>query len=399
VLTAWGVRPFRFAFVDLDTILSALRCLRLGVDVFSSNPCDALGRVFDYSPLWLAGAVFPVTTDWIVPVGFAVDAAFVCSLILLPPGRGGWQTCAVVSCVLSTPVAFAMERANNDLIIFVLAAGAAALAERSLRLRLVGYACALLAGLLKYYPMLVLALICRERMRVFVPVAIACLVLLLGFVAVEFEDLHRALPLIPVGRYFGDMFGAGTLPFVGRLGLLGLVVTALGVAARIGKLAEADLARLTERERLFLLTGALLILACFFSAQNIGYRALHLLLAAPGLTALATVAQRRMPYRISVAVLLVLLWSECWRHGLAAAVQQRAPWEELAPAAGDAALLLGWLVREACWWWTVTLLAGLSFGMLLGSPVGRAALPSLAQGRAPAGDCGGEQAGDFGIAP
>ena len=389
-LTVWGVTPFRFPFVDLDTILSALRCRRLGVDVFSTNPCDALGRVFDYSPLWLAGAVFPVTTDWIVPCGLAVDVAFLLSLWLLPPGRGGWQVVVITLSVLSTPVAFAMERANNDLLIFTLAAGAAALAARSLRFRLVGYGCALLAGLLKYYPLLVLVLVCRERLRVLLPVAAACVLALGGFVALEHEELGRALPLIPVGRYFGDMFGARTLPFgaayalgwsplSARLGMLALVVTSLLLALRVALRPglQADLARLTERELLFLLTGAMLILGCFFTAQNIGYRSLHLLLAVPALTALAAAGRDRTFYRISVAVVLVLLWSEGWRHWLDALLHERPPWIGAVVLADDAAGLLGWMVRELCWWWTVTLLAGLSFGVLLVSPIGRAALPLL----------------------
>lgn len=394
VLVAWGVEPFRFPFVDLDTILSALRCRRLGVDVFSVNPCDALGRVFDYSPLWLAGAVFPVTTDWIVPGGLAVDAAFLASLWLLPPGRGRWQAVIVTACVLSTPVAFAMERANNDLVIFVLAAGAAALTQRSLAVRMVGYGCALLAGLLKYYPLLVLVLLCRERARVCVPVVVACGLGLILFVALEFQELGRALPLIPVGRYFGDMFGARTLPFgaadalglsplSARLAMVGLVVSSLTVAVTAGAHArvQVDLDRLTERERVFLLTGAMLILGCFFTAQNIGYRSLHLLMTVPALTALATVGRYRQFYRLSAAVMLVLLWSEGWRHGVDALLQLRPPWADLPRPVDGFAWLLGWLVRELCWWWTVTLLAGLSFGVVLRSPVGRAALPRLA-GRA-----------------
>ena len=395
-LVVWGVHPFSFPFLDLDTILSALRCLRLGVDVFATNPCDALGRVFDYSPLWLALSVLPVTTAWIVPVGLLIDAAFLASLLLLPAARGRWQAAVLTAGVLSTPVAFALERANNDLIIFVLAAGAAALAVRSFRLRLLAYACAILAGLLKYYPLALLALIARETPRRFVPVALGASLVLLGFVAIEAEDLRRALPLIPVGWYLSNMFGVSTLPLglvdalglpasVGRFGLVGLVVLSLGAAMRIGARASVgeDLARLTEGERVFLLTGALLILGCFFSAQNIGYRAVHLLFALPGVTALATVARHRRWYRMGVAVLLALLWAEGWRHWLDALAQGRPPWEELAPRAADAALLLGWLVREGCWWWVVTMLAGLSFSALLSWPMGRAMLPLLAAAARP----------------
>ena len=46
------------------------------------------------------------------------------------------------------------------------------------------------------------------------------------------------------------------------------------------------IAGLGEGERAFLLAGALLVLGCFVAAQNIGYRAVHLLLVLPPLLAL-----------------------------------------------------------------------------------------------------------------
>ncbi len=387
----------------------------MGIDVFSSNPCDALGRVFDYSPLWLVADVLPVTADWVRPAGLLVDLAFISTLSLLPPGRGRWQVAILVACSLSTPVAFALERANNDLIVFVLAALAAALAARHFRWRLVGYLCALLAGMLKYYPLLLLLLICRERLVVAGAVSGAAALVLFGGVGLAFADLHRALPLIPTGQFFGDMFGVSTLPLgltylwglppiVAQMGLVTLIVVSALAALRFGLSTGVgrDVAGLTERERLFLLAGALLILGCFFAAQNIGYRALHLLLAAPALTALATIAPRRRVYRVSVFALVILLWAEGWRHWVDAAVLHRAPWETVAPAVGTSAQLLAWCAREACWWWLVTVLAGLSFSVLLASPVGQAALPTLwrqlSRGAAPGGK-GGEQAGHLGIAP
>src|SRR3990170_318275 len=65
-LRSWGVDPFAFPFVDADTVLSAVRCLQAGVDVFVSNPCDPVRRAFDYSPMWLVLlGKLPVTEAWV----------------------------------------------------------------------------------------------------------------------------------------------------------------------------------------------------------------------------------------------------------------------------------------------------------------------------------------------
>src|SRR5579864_490329 len=53
ILKQFGFEPFRFPFLDIHAILAAAQCQRLGIDVYLSNPCDALGRVHVYSPLWL----------------------------------------------------------------------------------------------------------------------------------------------------------------------------------------------------------------------------------------------------------------------------------------------------------------------------------------------------------
>ncbi|HET7255621.1 MAG TPA: acyltransferase [Xanthobacteraceae bacterium] len=53
ILHGWGVDSFVFPFLDIEGMLSSIRCLRLGIDVFATNPCDVLGRVFDYPPIWL----------------------------------------------------------------------------------------------------------------------------------------------------------------------------------------------------------------------------------------------------------------------------------------------------------------------------------------------------------
>jgi hypothetical protein len=377
LITWWGVRVFDFPFLDTDTVLSAVRCLRRGVDVYVVNPCDALRRVYDYSPLWLLLARLPVTIAWLQPIGIGVDVAFLLSLLLLPPARSRRDALLTTFGAISSASVYALERGNNDLVIFTLAAVAAALACRSRILRCAGYAAALLAGLLKYYPMTLMALATRERPRTFFAVAAAAAAAVALFVMFEGHDLGRALHLIPEGSYFSDMFGSRTLAG-GLQELFGLpalaaylihvtmagatIVMAVTIGADV-KL-RADLDRLSEEERNFLLVGGLLILSCFFTAQNIGYRAVHLVLVLPGLVALMRTGSGRKFYRYGLIATVGLLWAEGWRHAvfaLSAAV----------PVLQARLDLFCWLVRELMWWWAIGLLATLVVGLLLRSPMGR----------------------------
>src|SRR5512143_1622194 len=54
----WRVEPFRWPFLDIHAVLSAVECHRLGWDVFEQNPCDVMERVHVYSRL-LAGLAGP----------------------------------------------------------------------------------------------------------------------------------------------------------------------------------------------------------------------------------------------------------------------------------------------------------------------------------------------------
>jgi hypothetical protein len=384
IVTAWGVLPFDFPFIDTDGVLSAIRCRRFGVDVFATNPCDVLGRMFNYSPFWLVASGLPVTPAWTMPIGLGLNLCFLASLLLLPAGRDWWATGFISAGVVSTDVVFAAERGNADLVIFMLAACAATLTRRGQGLRLFAYGLALLAGLLKYYPLVLMALATRERPRMFTFVALAAAAALAVFVAMEWHDFARTLALIPSGPPTSNMFGFQTTingladRYLWHSGTVLAVQVSLPTAASVlgcwlgATTLRPDLAALTESERAFLLAGAPLVLGCFVTAQNIGYRAVLLLLLLPGVTALWRVGRRGCLYGMSAGVLLLLLWSEAWRNWLDQLLEPPTPETEWMRFAG-------WLSREAGWWWTVTLLIALTAELLLRSEMGHAAAAWLAR--------------------
>lgn len=70
VFWAWGAAPFWPPFIDLHGVLSSVVCYQFGVDVYHANPCDVLGRVYNYSPLILGLSVFYATYNWIWPAAW-----------------------------------------------------------------------------------------------------------------------------------------------------------------------------------------------------------------------------------------------------------------------------------------------------------------------------------------
>jgi hypothetical protein len=389
ILTAYGVVPFRFPFVDISCSLAAWECSRQGIDVIVSDPCDVLHRGYTYSPLWFAAAGIPLNVADTTAVGWALDLLFILSLSLLPPPKGGAGLLLIVGATLSSMVVFALERANPDIMLFMMALTAGLLAEGRLAARLFGYGVALLAALLKYYPFMVLIIAFRERTTVFLTVLGIGAGVFVVFGAEYRDEIFEAIPNIPRGPYNTDLFSAKNLPLllgdaagtaarsllVGRIVAAVLFTTLVGACVCICRklLATAELraalASLPRSDRVLLVIGSAVIGGCFFAGQSIGYRGVFLLMVIPGLLALSRSADsgvRGVSLGTSVVIVL-LMWGECLRLALYSALGQSGTPELLATEVK----FQFWLALELCWWWAVSVMLAALADFLWDSPVVR----------------------------
>jgi hypothetical protein len=74
------------------------------------------------------------------------------------------------------------------------------------------YGGVMLAGLLKFYPLVVMGVSIRERPRAFITIAILSTVTVVGFYLCFRTELHEAFRNVPTGGYFTDVFAASNLP-------------------------------------------------------------------------------------------------------------------------------------------------------------------------------------------
>src|SRR6516162_8045511 len=214
ILRWWGIVPFRFPFVDIGGSLAAWECARQGVDVILSDPCDVLQRGYNYSPIWMAAAPIPLGVNDTQAVGWGLDLLFIGSLTLLPPPRRPLEMMLALTATLSTMVVFALERANPDILLFMMVLAAGLLAECRASVRLIGYALALIAALLKYYPIMALITVFRERPPRFFAIAVALTGALAVFWVIYHAEIAEGLPTIAQGPYNTDLFAAKNLPFL-----------------------------------------------------------------------------------------------------------------------------------------------------------------------------------------
>jgi hypothetical protein len=230
ILTAIMIRPAtNQPFIDLEYLFTTAECWQKGVDVYLVNPCDSLGRLEGYSPLWLRAPFLFAERPWSVWYGVLLAGVFFLSVAALPTSRRWRDQLLVGLAAFSSAAIYGIERGNIDLIIFIMALTAGLCAARSGPVRLAGYGVLLLAGLLKFYPLVGLILALRERFARFLIIAAISVAAVVAF-AVEFRgELVKTIGNIPKSSYFGDNMAARQLP--GGLGVaLRSILDGLGAA-------------------------------------------------------------------------------------------------------------------------------------------------------------------------
>ena len=313
-----------------------------------------------------------------MPIGTGIVVAFWLSLFWLVKPANWRELIVFALACTSTMIVFALERGNVDVILFIMLVAAGVLSTGPLASRILSYALILLAGLLKFYPLIVFLTALRERPRAFFAIAAAAGLIVVGFFYRFQTEIAAALKNTFWGGHASELFGSVNLPvgvprfalplfpgleqfawytaLPGAIMAVLLILTAVQVIrlARNGDLAAA-FANMPERDAMFLVIGAALIAGCFFAGQSVNYRGIHLIFVVAGLVAMRRAADARGT-RASLTRALMIVVFLMW-EGL---IRQALPHDEAA-GLGPARLApfgLFWLIREVLWWRLVALLLG-----------------------------------------
>lgn len=322
---AFGLPALNIDFADTRTITHSIDCLLSGRDPYVERSFDPWHRLYNYPPIWLQLrhlGVRSTTTKWI---GGLFAAAFFGSCFALFRARN-WITGGIIFlALLSWPVLFALERGNNDLVIFsILTAGALWIERRGRRFVVLKRALLIvLMTVLKIYPVVTALALVRSRKLIWKAIATA-VVAILALAATSGSKLLPTLRNTPQ-EY---MFSFGSLPVSKTihnlvhpnapaaapqhvlltaiaLALVGIVVGLFGRDSLLRGLPHIDL----YSARGFIAAAGLTIYGCiFFTGSSFDYRLIFLLCPLMYLI-------EELNARVSIAplatalVLLFFLWS------------------------------------------------------------------------------------------
>ena len=207
----FDIPPMLPAFADLHVIVGGYETALAGINPYITNPYDPWQRLLNYPRIWMYLGDLGLTHQNIFFAGVIIGLLFIITIFKIlgriTPAQGIY--CALVICSSSTVLA--VERGNNDLIIFMLMALAVYLTSsaQSGKNVLTG-AVVITASILKLYPIFSLPMLLDSGKPRFIKLALAVMVVFIIYLIANLVDLSFILQNTPHGG--NRSFGSAILP-------------------------------------------------------------------------------------------------------------------------------------------------------------------------------------------
>jgi hypothetical protein len=348
-----GVDSAPTLFYDARNVAAAADCWSMGYDPLVENPCDPAARVMIYPRVWVLLHFVGVTQSRTLLFGAIVVGLFIGSLLLLV-GRVSLAEGVVLAVAVTSPaVMFAVERANMDLVLFVLfVLAVVAWGARERVTPALSPALILTAAIAKLYAIVALpayAFTGDRRARWVVPAGIGVMIVYLLLTLQDFRTVMGAPEgglLYSYGAriLIGDLyhrFSPGDWRYGNLLAQAIAVVPVLLVSTGTWIWARRRLASPAASERsstrlLAFHLGAFTYLGTFVARRSGDYRLVFLLLTLPLLLEWAAGAGSSLRTGVARAGLVAVI-AALWVGALSPFI---GPWDELASWAAAIALVL-----------------------------------------------------------
>lgn len=299
-------------FLDSFAVLAANDAHRAGIDPSAPNPYDVMFRTHKYSDWWFALGKMGLTREDNFLMGGLWVLSFLAMAFLTVRPAGYGEAIWLASLVASPSILLGVNRANNDLVVFVLL-GLALIALRTDSNFRVGLAAALvaLATGLKFYPVVAVAAFFLVRPERILGVAgFATIVAVAALASVSSQIGRGSFGIDPNPHRMGAQmvfldagWSEARAPLVAGLVFVALVPLAM----RLGWTKEHGQTRDLSESRRMLTVGSVILVFCFLLGINAAYRWIFVLWTAPWLW-----AHRRvyLAARIAVVLLPFCLWHD-----------------------------------------------------------------------------------------
>ena len=330
-----GVPSISPSFADLRGITSALDCYRQGFDPLIHNPCDPWNRPMNYPRLWLGLSSLGLDQSHTFILGILQAILFYACIFIIIIKRLNVSEGLFYGLILCSPaVMLAVERGNNDLMIFVFLSLAVLMMQKR---RILPYIFILMASILKLYPIVSIMSALREDKKRAIIIMLMVGTLFMIYMIYTWQDVILIGTTVPRSAnlsYGSRVLFDGLNPIFQSITGLGIpehfrtifsftavlfVLVASYLAIRLGFIQTQNKLMTSQYLDNFRI-GAIIYIGTFIIGHNFDYRLIFLILTLPQL--LAWIKIQNPLSQVSVFLLiaiLVTMWSSffaVWFSGL-----------------------------------------------------------------------------------
>ena len=323
MLLRWHIPYLVPHFADLASLTYGAEAARQGLDPLLQNPADPWGRPLNYPRVWQWLYLLGLNPSHTLGLGIAMIVGYLGAVVLILPGANLWTLASVMMALASPASVLAMERANIDLIVFVVLAVSVFLAGRSLWFSLAGI---LTAFVLKIYPLFALVYLFKYRWGVARSAALVATVFAGVYLVLFLPELRLVLAATPQANYMSYGVNVFLARFAERLpSLAPLLSVFMRLAAVVIFGCLVGMACLApgrvRQEALGLGAGIELSMDCFrvgsaiymgtfLLSNNWDYRLIFLIFAIPQLVTWVAAGRSQVLRFCSFFALFLILYSQ-----------------------------------------------------------------------------------------
>lgn len=298
--------PPSYPFLDMHGRLAHMEMSVLGWDVYQyPNPIDPGNRINNKPSVTLILGQLGLGVNHLVPVSFLCIFLFFLSTLLLVQPHNWVDSLVATLFVISPPILLLLERANDDMLIFILCAPLPYLLTRKRNIYpFLGWALISIGAMIKIYPLAAYTALIRFPGRRFTGLAFfgAGVVFFLAYFALNYAELSFLRGRFPSPQGILS-FGAtewfrinGFSSSAKLLRWIAFLILILLASIIFLRQPKSNQEQTRDSSDIAFLLGASLLTFCFFLSTNWDYRWVFLLLLLPKL--LEERSSSRRPIRI-----------------------------------------------------------------------------------------------------
>lgn len=181
-----GVPTISPYFADLRVITSGLDCARLGYDPLINNPCDPWKRVMNYPRIWQSLEIFGIKQEHTFIIGIILAILFYFSALKFISIINKKEAMIYSLILLSPAFILAVERGNNDLLVFIILSVSLIYFIKN---EYLFYSALLSCSLIKLYPFAAFSVCLKEKKKTFLKIIFIFGLLFSIYIIVTFRDI------------------------------------------------------------------------------------------------------------------------------------------------------------------------------------------------------------------